>query len=537
MKKYLRIIQTLLLIAALCLPLVSCHGSAGKSAFEVPESFDTSRNYEITFWAKNDTNLTQKKIYEKVVADFEEAYPNIKVTIKSYTDYAAIYNDVITNIPTDTTPNVCISYPDHIATYLTGSNTVVPLDDLIVNEKYGFCGSELKYDGVGEEGVAQKFLDEGVLDGSQYLLPFMRSSEACYINRNLVEALGYEIPDVLTWDFVWEVCDAAINLGKDENGNYKLNGQKTLIPFIYKSTDNMMIQMTEQRGTGYSTEYGKILLFNDSTKEILSTVAKHVANKSFLTFAIASYPGNYLNANQCLFAIDSTAGSTWMGCHAPLQDIPEGSIREFETLVRAIPQFDTENPKMISQGPSICIFNKDDPHVVLASWLFAQALLSEEVQLAYAETEGYVPVTNSALNSDAYKEYLSLAGTDYNEHYDVKINASKIVLDNIDNTFITPVFNGSASLREAAGELIESTVRQIRKGKEADEEYYEKLYSDVISLKRLNVDGNAADAAYDLGPLPKAAKTLIFSVCFVWVLIIAYASFTFVKKKRKNKKD
>ena len=88
-----------------------------------------ARNYEITFWAKNDTNKTQTEIYKKAIEDFEELYPNITVNLRLYTDYGKIYNDVITNIATDTTPNVCITYPDHIATYLTGNNVVVPLDD------------------------------------------------------------------------------------------------------------------------------------------------------------------------------------------------------------------------------------------------------------------------------------------------------------------------------------------------------------------------------------------------------------------------
>ena len=48
---------------------------------------------------------------------------------------------------------------------------------------------------------------------------------------------------------------------------------------------------------------------------------------------------------------------------------------------------------MISQGPSVCVFNKEDPQEVLASWLFAQYLLTDQVQIAYSQTEGYVPVT------------------------------------------------------------------------------------------------------------------------------------------------
>ena len=97
-------------------------------------------NYEITFWAKNDTNKRQTDIYRQAIAEFQELYPNITVNLRLYTDYGDIYNDVITNISTGTTPNVCITYPDHIATYLTGDNVVVPLDDLFADPHYGLGG-------------------------------------------------------------------------------------------------------------------------------------------------------------------------------------------------------------------------------------------------------------------------------------------------------------------------------------------------------------------------------------------------------------
>ena len=158
------------------------------------------------------------------------------------------------------------------------------------------------------------------------------------------------MPEQLTWDFVWEVSEAAT--AQDSEGNYLLNGQKVLIPFIYKSADNMMIQMLAQRDAGYSTEAGEILLFNDTTDEILATVASHVESGAFNTFKLAGYPANFLNAGQCIFAIDSTAGATWMGSDAPLVDIAEEKLVQFETAVMTIPQYDTENPRMISQGPS-----------------------------------------------------------------------------------------------------------------------------------------------------------------------------------------
>ncbi|MBQ7916087.1 MAG: extracellular solute-binding protein, partial [Firmicutes bacterium] len=314
----------LLLVMISLVTMIGCHGSRGLDTFVIPEEFDTSREYEITFWAKNDTNLTQVAIYEQAIADFEELYPNIHVTLRLYTDYGRIYNDVITNIATNTTPNVCITYPDHIATYLTGTNSVVPLEGLFADEKYGLGGNEVRFDSPAQEEIIPEFLEECAFDEHYYAIPFMRSTEACYINKTFVEALGYTVPDVLTWEFIWEVAEAAT--AQDAEGNYLVNGQKVMIPFIYKSTDNMMIQMLKQQKAGYSTDDGEILIFNDTTEEILYTVAEHAATGAFSTFKISSYPANFLNAGQCIFAIDSTAGATWMGSDAPLCDIAEDKL-------------------------------------------------------------------------------------------------------------------------------------------------------------------------------------------------------------------
>lgn len=526
-----------LCLTAVIFMLTGCHGSKGLDAFVIPEEFDTDRTYEITFWAKNDTNKTQTMIYEKAISDFEALYPNIKVNLRLYTDYGKIYNDVITNISTNTTPNVCITYPDHIATYLTGANTVVPLDDLFADEKYGLGGSEVRFDSPKQTEMIPQFLEECALDGHYYAVPYMRSTEACYINKTYVEALGYTLPETLTWDFIWEVSEAA--MAKDEEGNFLLNGQKVMIPFIDKSTDNMMIQMLRQKEAGYSVENGEILIFNDTTKELLYTIAEHAKNGAFSTFKISSYPANFLNAGQCLFAIDSTAGATWMGSHAPLSDISADKFVEFETEVMMIPQFDPAHPKMISQGPSVCIFNKEDSQEVLASWLFTQYLLTNEVQIAYAETEGYVPVTEKAQKSLEYQEYLSKCGEDHELHYDVKIKASQILLDNVEYTFVTPVFNGSASLRDAAGQLIENTTKSVKRKEQIDDTYMEKLFDDMTALYRLNqnsrMSGSMSGRKADLGELPTASAILLVTLAVVWICLLGYVMFLVIRSRGNNK--
>ena len=513
-----------------CLLLTGCHGSRGLPEFAVPEAFDTGRKYEISFWAKNDTNKTQTKIYEKAIADFQALYPNITVNMRLYTDYGKIYNDVITNISTKTTPNVCITYPDHIATYMTGQDVVVPLDALVKDGRYGLGGSELAYDSPTEAEVVPQFLEECRIGGALYALPYMRSTEACYVNKTFVEKLGYTVPDVLTWDFVWEVADAAT--AKNADGTFTVNGQNIMIPFIYKSTDNMMIQMLKQQDAPYSSADGTIGIFNDTTREILLTIADHVKTGAFSTFKISSYPANFLNAGQCIFAVDSTAGATWMGSDAPLIDISADKLVQFETEVRPVPQYNPDAPQMISQGPSVCIFNKDDPQEVLASWLFMQYLLTNDVQTAYSETEGYVPVTQKAMNDPAYQDYLSRAGEDNAEHYAIKIKAAELLLSNTENTFVTPVFNGSASLRDAAGQMIENTAKSVRRKEKVDDKYIDELFKSVTSLYRLDQISKNEGVPEKLGPLPGTAKWLIGLLIAVWVLILLYLGVSTVKKKR-----
>lgn len=528
----LRRLSNVLLCGLMMLLLTGCHGSKGKDAFVMPESFDTSKNYNITFWAKNDTNKTQVAVYEKAVSDFEALYPNVKVNLRLYTDYGQIYNDVITNISTDTTPNVCIAYPDNMATYLIGGNTLVPLDQLFEDSKYGFGGSEIRYDGPRAEEVIPKFLRECTIDGRIYGLPYMRSTEICYVNKSLVEKLGYELPETLTWDFIWEVSEKAME--KDGDGVYKVNGQKVLIPFIYKSTDNMMFQLLEQQGATYCQAEDMMSLFSDEASQILKEVSVHTKSGAFSTFKISGYPGNFLNAGQCIFAVDSSAGATWMGADAPLSDIAEENKVDFEMEIMMVPQLDPSNPKMISQGPSLCIFNKENPQEVLASWLFTQFLLTNEVQLGYAETEGYVPVTSKAQNSPEYQDYLSRSGQDAKQYYWGKIDATKILLEHVDDTFVTPVFNGSISIRNAAGQLIEDVTKSVRRKKTVDDEYISQLYKDVASLYRLDqlmASGN--NNGDQLGALPRESVFLLVMLAVAWVLIAA----VFLLKKGKNKKS
>lgn len=197
---------------------------------------------------------------------------------------------------------------------------------------------------------------------------------------------------------------------------------------------------------------------------------------------------------------------------------------------------------MISQGPSMCVFNKADPQEVLASWIFVQYMLSNDVQIAYSNTEGYVPVTTKAQQSAEYADYLSRRGEDNDLHYAVKLDATRLLMEHVGDTFTTPVFNGSASLRDAAGQLIEETAKGVRRKKTVDDAFIDDLYGKMVNLYRLdqiNVAGaEEGDASQreDLGPLPGTAVALLAGLVVVWLGIIAYVAAEWLRKHKQATK-
>ena len=132
---------------------------------------------------------------------------------------------------------------------------------------------------------------------------------------------------------------------------------------------------------------------------------------------------------------------------------------------------------------------------------------------------------------------MSREGEDNEQYYDVKIKAAKLLLDNIDNTFVTPVFNGSTSLRDAAGQMIENVTKSVKRKEEINDGYMEELFSDMNALYRLDSQGQQTSVSgeKDLGPLPAGAAALIAALVIVWCLMLLYVVLTVIKRKKSTK--
>lgn len=401
-------------------------------AAALADSYDGS-DVTITFRhiTKKDNQLA---VLDQAIADFNILYPNIHVELDQRDNYSAVLDTTTTNIASQNkkeTPNITVCYADHVATY-NQSNAVVALDDLINDPEIGLT-EEQKADYV------PGFYAEGANfgDGKMYILPFNKSTEVMYYDKTFFDANGLTVPT--TWDELEEVCAKIKEI--DPNS----------IPLGYDSEGNWFITMTEQYGSDYTSATEPHYLFDNDTNKAFVKKFNEWYNKGYVTTAglYGAYTSGLFTSTtetRCYMCIGSSAGATYQ---RP-QKAEDGSY-PFEVGIATIPQVDVNNRKVISQGPSLCIFDKDDKQEVLASWLFVKFLTSDPTfQANFAMASGYMPVIQSVTATPDFQAYLEKADGGDN----IAMLSMKVSMDQTDAYYTSPVFPGSATARNQVTALM-----------------------------------------------------------------------------------
>ena len=452
-----RIIASLLLVVVLLTGMIgtltSCNLFGGNKVapdFVMPENgFDTETPITIKFYHSMGANL--QEVLNRAIEEFNLLYPNITVEHESYGDYDGVRNQIQTEVTVGGQPNLAYCYPDHIAVY-NESGAVQTLDtlmssELVVNradgttETIGFTDAQLA-------DFIQAYLNEGRAFGDDklYSLPISKSTEVLYYNKTFFDEHNLEVPT--TWEEMEEVCEAIKAIDTD------------CIPLGYDSEANWFITMCEQYGSGYTSATGDNFLFNNKTNRDFVNMFRDWYEKKWVTTEALSggYTSNLFTGKsssstdskvpagtRCYMCIGSTGGASYQ------QPTITNGKPEFEVGIVSIPQVNPEAPKVISQGPSVCIFKKDNPQEVLATWLFAKFLTTNhDFQAAMSMTNGYAPVIKSVSENEVYAEFLSTAGT-----LNLQAYAVRVALEQEKAYYSSPAFNGSSVAREQVGLLLQ----------------------------------------------------------------------------------
>ncbi|MBQ9114996.1 MAG: extracellular solute-binding protein, partial [Clostridia bacterium] len=225
------------------------------------------------------------------------------------------------------------------------------------------------------------------------------------------------------------------------------------IPLGYDSEANWFITMCEQYGSPYtSAEEGNHFLFNNDTNKSFVKMFREWHKKGYVT--TQEIYGGYTSGlfveqveTNSYMSIGSSAGAT---LQRPAKDEATNSY-PFEVGITTIPQVNPSNPKVISQGPSLCIFGKENPQEVIASWLFVKFLTTTVgFQAEFSMASGYVPVIKSVGDNQVYANYLNKAnGGEY-----IAALSAKVCLEQESAYYTSPAFNGSSKARDEVGNLM-----------------------------------------------------------------------------------
>ncbi len=434
-----------ILITATLLSLASCGGSdssanGSSSASEETSSNNGDEKVTVEFW--HTMGKANADILDGMIKSFEAQNPNITIKASSaaggYDDLEAL---ILKNIATSTLPTMAFCYPDHVAEYLErGNNGVVTdLTSFINDAEIGFTkeeGSHKDEEGNEVYGAAD-YVDTFWQEGCNYTkegvysVPFAKSTEALFYNKDAFDAYGWEVPQ--TWDQMWALCEEIKEMDIDG----------VTAPLGYDSDSNMFISLCQQQGIPYTSATGNHYLFdNDKAKAMVSDLKTKYDEGLFITkgSSNSTYTSTKFTNQEVLMTIGSTGGTSY------------NQSVNFEVGVAEPPAYDLSNKAVVSQGPSICFFNASASKAasnaqLRAAWKFYKFISSAENSTLYSVSTGYQPVRTSSYETETYKTFSADTTSLMNK-------VAKVSSGMLDSYFNSPVFVGSANARNEVGSLL-----------------------------------------------------------------------------------
>ncbi len=417
--------------------------TTGSGTVTPPPSEEGYDGSEITIVFYHTMGQNLRDVLDAYIVEFNKLYPNITISHEQVGSYDDVREQISTEITVGNQPNIAYCYPDHVAMYNT-AKAVVTLDALIDSEAI-----VIQADGTEEmmgltddqiDDFIEGYYNEGKQfgDGKMYTLPLSKSTEVLYYNADFFKANNLTLPT--TWDEMEALCKQIKEIDPD------------CIPLGYDSESNWFITMCEQLGTPYTSATGEHFLFDTPENQAFVKKFREWHQLGLMTTQelYGAYTSGLFVAQEgqrSYMSIGSSAGATHQ------RPAKVDGAYPFEVGITTIPQVNPAAPKVISQGPSLCIFDKANKQEVYASWLFMKFLTTNvDFQAEFSMASGYVPVLKSVAENEIYKtQFLDKAnGGDY-----VSALSAKICLSQVNAYYTSPAFNGSSVARDQVGLLMQ----------------------------------------------------------------------------------
>lgn len=387
-------------------------------------------------------NGKQAETLNEIVEEFNATNgKGITVNAVAQGNIPDLNKKVIAASQSNTLPAIINVYPD-IATGLINEGKLLDLAPYMADENVGMA-DDVKNDFV-ESFMAELSQWE---EGKVYGMPMTKSTEVLYVNKTLLEKLGYTVADMenLTMEKLVEISKKAY----DELG----------IPgFGFDSSSNAFISSLQMKDMNFVDLDGTINVDNEWVREFMTFFQEQTSNGYFRIAGEDKYLSGPFSNQKMLAYQGSSAGFAHINTNGA-----------FEIAVVEVPVFEGKDNAVIQQGASLFATNTVSPQEQYASYEFIKFLTNTENTAKFATSTGYLPVRKSAQDLDMVKALVEDETNLYGQIY-------KVAQEALEYAYYTPAVNNGSSARTSVEEKYSAFVTN---GTANIEDFVKELLTEV----------------------------------------------------------
>lgn len=380
--------------------MVGC-GSKGNDTSSADIVTEIKEPVEITFWHAMNGDL--EKSLTSLTEKFMAENPNIKVTLQNQSSYKDLQQKITATVasPKDL-PTMTQAYPDWMFNPIK-DNLVTDLTPYIENET-------LKFDNY--EDILPSFREAAKIDGKIYGMPFNKSTEVLWYNKTLLDELGLKAPT--TYDELVQVAKT-------------IKEKKGIAGAGFDSLNTYYTTFLKTEGKTFDSSFD---VTSEASAKALNYYLEGVKEGYFRIAGTDNYlSGPFGNGTVAMY-VGSNAGENF---------VKQGVGDKFEVAAAPYP-----TSASLQQGTDLYVFSSATAEQKTAAYMFLKFLTTKENQITWASETGYMPVRQSAIDSEEYKKSGSLI--------------APILSDATKNIYTNPVVSGADAAYREAGTVMETVL-------------------------------------------------------------------------------
>ncbi|HBH13798.1 MAG TPA: hypothetical protein DDX29_11925 [Clostridiales bacterium] len=340
----------------------------------VEEPEDEGEVIELAFWTLLGGNLGDW--LQEQVDEFNATHPNIKIVNERQGGYDDLQQKLLASVAAGNPPPLTMVDYKYVPFYAK-NGVFIPINEFASDADF--------------EDFIPGLLTDLTYKGEVYAVPYNRSTQGVFYNKDLMAAVGLEEPPT-TWEEMEAIGPSVKELGDEYFVTYgkESNAQWMFEPLVYQfggrvSDENCRFVFNEPGEGG--VEVMEFLQRNTYDTEYFLIGANPVGGFYEVSFEWAT-------EGRVLFTRSSTA--------------LQGGLAEnvnFDWGFTKFPYAEGGTPAVTSGGANIAMTSNTTQEEREAAWTFMHFMSNTENSAWYHMQTGYMPTRYSVLELDEVKEY------------------------------------------------------------------------------------------------------------------------------------